>query len=273
MNSHQKKMMNNHQMGNCWMEIWIYDEGQLLDDVGKSKVNIDDNSSSGASQMYAPVGQEPNSEDLFNDDEVSDTNLIAAAEKFTGPSVDCRTQPSQSQEQQNLPSFTVTFGKLSTSAMSAVNCDDTYDNNTVARMKMIIHPQGTNTSMQTIMKSQLPSTASISSETEIPTQVEEVMELRMIAAGWKSDATAMERPIAAVRGDGGMAEKTGATGVAKVSSGVLQTKDQNIMKSVSSGPAKLKPVSSTSSQPSSVMADNDDSTVDIEGDPFFSGVH
>ena len=120
---------------------------------------------------------------------------------------------------------------------------DTYDNNTVARMKTIINLPGTNTSMQTIMKSQLPSTGSVSSETEIPTQVEEVMELRMIAAGqksdaaamerpvgagWKSDAAAMERPVAAVRGDGGMAGKTGATGVAKVSSGVLQTKDQNV---------------------------------------------
>ena len=137
-----------------------YDEGQLLDDVGKSKVYIDD-SSSGVSRMYAPVRQEPNSEDLFNDDEVSDRNLIAAAEKFTGQTVDCRTQPSQSQEydeqpsdnQQNLPSFPATFGKSSTSAMSAVNRDDTYDNNTVARMKTIIHPPGTNTSMQTIMKS------------------------------------------------------------------------------------------------------------------------
>ena len=223
--------------------------------------------------MYAPVGQEPNSEDLFNDDEVSDTNLIAAAEKFTGPSVDCRTQPLQSQEQENLPSFPATFGKSSTSAMSAVNHDDTYDNNTVARMKMIIHPPDRNTSMQTIMKSRLPSTGSVSSETEIPTQVEEVTESRMIAAGRKSDATAVERPIAAVRGDGGMARKTGATGVAKVSSGILQTKDQNIMKSISSGPVKLKPVESTSSQPSSVMADNDDSMVDIERDPFFSGAH
>ena len=105
--------------------------------------------------MYAPVGQEPNTEDLFNDNEVSDRNLIAAAEKFTGPTVDCRTQPSQSQEydeqpsdnQQNLPSFSATFGKSSTSAMAAVNHD------TVARMKTIIHPPGTNTSMQTIMKS------------------------------------------------------------------------------------------------------------------------
>ena len=240
-----------------------YDEGKLLDDLGKSKVDIDD-SSSGASRMYAPVGQEPNSEDLFNDDEVSDRNLIAAAEKLTGPTVDCRTQPSQSQEydeqpsdnQQNLPSFPATFGKSSTSAMAAVNHD------TVARMKTIIHPPGTNTSMQTIMKSQLPSTGSVSSETEILTQVEEVMESRMIAAGWKSDAAAMERPVAAVRGDGGMAGNTGATDVAKVSSGVLQTKDQNVMKSPSSGPSKLKPVDS-----------DDESTVDIETDPFYSGAH
>ena len=131
--------------------------------------------------------------------------------------------------------------------------------------------------MQTIMKSRLPSTGSVSSETEIPTQVEEVTESRMIAAGqksdaaamerpvaagWKSDAAAMERPVAAVRGDGGMARKTGATGVAKVSSGVLQTKDQNIMKSPLSSSSKLKPVDS-----------DDDSTIDIEGDPFYSGVH
>ena len=85
---------------------------------------------------------------------------------------------------------------------------------------------------------------------------------RPVVAGWKSDAAAIERPVAAVRGDGGMARKTGATGVAKVSSGVLQTKDQNIMKSLSSGPSKLKPVDS-----------DDDSTVDIEGDPFYSGAH
>ena len=103
------------------------------------------------------------------------------------------------------------------------------------------------------------------------------MESRMIAAGWKSDsaamerpvgegqkcdAAAMERPVGAVRGDGGMARNTGATGVAKVSSGVLQTKDQNVMKSLSSGPSKLKPVDS-----------DDDSTIDIEGDPLYSGVH
>ena len=87
--------------------------------------------------LVLPVGQEPNSEDLFNDNEVSDRNVIAAAEKFTGPTVDCRTQPSQSQEydeqpldnQQNLPSFPATFGKSSTSAMAAVNGD------TVARKK------------------------------------------------------------------------------------------------------------------------------------------
>ena len=84
----------------------------------------------------------------------------------------------------------------------------------------------------------------------------------MIAAGQKSDATTVERPVAAVRGDGGMARKTGVTDVAKVSSGVLQTKDQNVMKGPLSGPSNLKPVDS-----------DDNSTIDIEGDPFYSSVY
>ena len=151
-----------------------------------------------------------------------------------------------------------------------------------AHMQSLIQPPGTNAFMQQVMKSRLPSTSSVSSDSQVATTAKGTQQNNSAAMGSQpSDKiervmeSHLTRPIQSHQ-----QEKQFPEGTVEKIIGVLSTKDQNVDTVPASGGNKSEqqPMNSTTDVNSEVPdetknAKEEDVKRDIKSDPFFSGGH
>ena len=200
------------------------EEEKLL--AGSSKqVEIDNNSSSGASALYSHDGaplEGGNNEDgaqVRPDESTGQEEVEKVIDPVTESSIGVT---SQSKSSEKLPSFPSAFGHSESQQQG------------VMMMQTVIHPPGTNIQMQQLMKSRLPSTSSVS-DAEVSPAVEKIIEKRM---GMTQTFPSSSSPAAM------------SVPPTKLSQAVLKPKDPNVMERMQYGPPKGKPLQSTQLQSS-----------------------
>ena len=256
----------------------------------------DDNSSSGASRFYDGGSEvqdegevsgeegEVSGEDYYakNDDDVKQDEEV-----FTGKSTETVS---------NLPSFKSTFVEVKGPVKHRTEEEIVAES---VRMSSLIRPPGTNTQMQQVMASRLPSVSSTTSERskddniiqptfqsteDVKTTVKKVG----ISRPGKKQPILSRSPTVNLQNNPEIAAvmearlnsaksmltqpKVGGAGSSQAS-GILTAKDPNVQTGSGSGPTK--PVEQAS-QVGSMPPDEEETQqqlLDIEGDPFFSGVH
>ena len=267
------------------------DDERLLESKGASIV--DENSSSGESAEYPLQDNEP----VFEPTQVSaENNNENAAESQQSPEdqeVTSQNSMKATGKPAPLPSFAHTFvipADVKKQFATTVRSANLSQKSSVAIMNTTIHPPGTNIEMQNVMRGRLPSTTG--SESDIPPDAESCMMSRMGQAQMTQQHAVMQPTL-----DEASTQPKNQENVLQqhqqmpsVQQGhVLTTKDPNIMSKFSYSGPKWKPVNEpaatfpsssaatvTPTQTSSVTApanDEEDEGRDIEGDPFFSGVH
>ena len=237
------------------------EEEKLLAGGGK-QLDLDDNSSSGASRgsstardSVQPVDEHRGGNEYVAKPTFEETEQQEPVENVNQPQSSVGyVESSERVSAQKLPLFPSVFGRAHSQEQSVV------------MMNTGIHPPGTNEQMQQLMKSRLPSTSSVS-DAELSPGVEKMMDARM---GIPQALSHCKVAVTAIP--------------MKSSQTVLNAKDTKVMAKKNYGPAKGKPEGNRPLQstaptqisqgaPTNTKEEDDEPIRDIETDSFYSSVH
>ena len=139
------------------------DDDKLLDD-GENLKEDENTSSSGSSRSFKAIEGEGSysSEEDGNTDDLQPTETIPAETENPFEDEDSEVGDQKSGPQNNVP-----YGGSHCFALPGVFDNDNED--PAARMQSFIQPPGTNMFMQQVIKSRLPSTSSVSSDSQVAT--------------------------------------------------------------------------------------------------------
>ena len=271
------------------------DDNQLLGETGEaenlSELDDDDEQLLGSKAEEVDAGNTSSGESADNDDAV-----LQSTQSHSEKTDQSTVEKQDSAEPPCLPSFAHTFaipGDMKTQCAGGFRSSQVPAKSSVAIMQSTIHPPGTNVEMQNVMKGRLPSTSE--SDTDIPADVQKVMMSRMVNTQM-TQQDGVVKPIVEVATSQPKKQENvrvlqQCEEVHSVKPGnVLTTKDPNIMRQMDYTTSKWKPVdggvtTAASSSPGTVTTNTQISAVsnaapeeehverDVEGDPFFSGVH
>ena len=270
-------------------------DNEMLDDDDYSEcdeklldgdnLKLDENtSSSGSSRSFKALEGEGS---YSSEEDVATGDLQQTETIHSGTEHDFDNQVSQVGGQESVQQNNVAYAAGQCFALPGVFSNDNED--PAAHMQSLIQPLGTNPFMQQVMKSRLPSTSSVSSDSQVATTAKGTKQNNSAAmASQPSDKiervmeSCFTRPIQSQQ-----QQKQFAEGSPEMSStvekiiGFLSTKDQNIFTVPASGGKKSEqqPIKSMTGVNLEVhdqhknAEEEEEVKRDIESDPFFSGGH